>query len=124
MSSFKERGFKRIVLYPEGTRLRNYRKLIESQEFAKKHNLPILNNVLYPRTKGFSIITKYFQENPGSIDCVYDITFGYEKGGISFWKLFSTPNCHIHAHVHIKRFEIKNLPQTVYYYLFHFFFFY
>lgn len=33
LSKFKERGFKRIVIFPEGTRSRNKQKLLDSQKY-------------------------------------------------------------------------------------------
>ena len=45
-----------IVIYPEGTRYSN-QKQKECVEYSKKNNLPIFNNVLYPKMKGLWIIT-------------------------------------------------------------------
>ncbi len=80
-----------IVIFPEGTRSRNPTKLLESQEFAKKNNLPVLKRVLYPRTKGFSMIAKYFYDNPGSVDYVYDYTFGYYPAGVGIERFAQGP---------------------------------
>ncbi|CAD6587028.1 MAG: hypothetical protein TREMPRED_004628 [Tremellales sp. Tagirdzhanova-0007] len=42
-----------IVLYPEGTR-RVPSKLLQARAFAKRHGKPELQNLLYPRTRGFA----------------------------------------------------------------------
>jgi len=108
LSKFKERGFKRIVIFPEGTRSRNKQKLRDSQEFAKKNNLPPLNNVLYPRTKGFSLIAKYCKDNPGAVDYVYDYTFGYGGGGVGIWTFIQGP-VYTDIHVHVTRHKIQDI---------------
>lgn len=41
-----------MISHPEGTRW-SKAKLKKSHEWAKKQGLPILNNVLLPRSKGF-----------------------------------------------------------------------
>jgi hypothetical protein len=42
---------------------------MRSQQFAEKHGLPILNNVLLPRTKGFTACMDSLQ---GSLDAGYN----------------------------------------------------
>ncbi|KAH9289724.1 hypothetical protein KI387_033841, partial [Taxus chinensis] len=42
-----------LVLFPEGTDFTE-QKCRRSQQFAKEHGLPVLSNVLLPRTKGFT----------------------------------------------------------------------
>jgi len=130
LSAFTTRGFKRIVLFPEGTRMRNGKKLEESQQFARKNNLPVLNHVLYPRTKGFTLIVKYFRDqlarkdNDGNmqqrsdasvgskgVECIYDLTFGYVGGGYGLFEFLTGPP-HKDIHIHISRHQIKDLPST------------
>jgi hypothetical protein len=60
-------------VYPEGTRI-TPKKRIESQAFAKERNLPILQNLLLPRTKGFLYLLKHV---PTSLTHIYDATCAY-----------------------------------------------
>jgi len=108
LSKFKERNFKRIVIFPEGTRVRNKKKFEDSNTFASQNNLPLMKNVLYPRTKGFSLIAKYFRDNPGCVDYVYDFTFGYNGGGVGFWKFFQGP-IYTDIHVFVRRHRISDI---------------
>jgi len=108
LAKFGERGFKRIVIFPEGTRIRNKKKLSESQEFAKKNDLPLLHNVLYPRTKGFSFMAKFFRDNPGSVDYVYDYTVGYYPCGVGIEKFLQGP-IPVEVHIHVTRHLIADI---------------
>ena len=63
-----------MISHVEGTRM-SEKKMLESQEFARKKNLPQLNNVLYPRTKGFVASVQALRD--GSVDAVYDVTITY-----------------------------------------------
>lgn len=108
LSKFKERQFKRIVIFPEGTRSRNKKKLIESQQFAKDHGLPVLDHVLYPRTKGFSFIAKYFRDHPGSVDYVYDYTFGYNPSGVGIGQFAQGP-IPVDIHIYVSRHKISEI---------------
>jgi len=108
LSKFHERHFKRIVIFPEGTRSRNKQKLQDSQEFARQHNLPPLNNVLYPRTKGFSLIAQYCKDHPGVVDYIYDYTFGYGGGGVGIWTFLQGP-VYTDIHIHLTRHKIQDI---------------
>jgi 1-acyl-sn-glycerol-3-phosphate acyltransferase len=50
-----------IIIFPEGTRINN-NKLLEGQEFSKKNNLHVFNNLLVPKTKGIYFIINYLLE--------------------------------------------------------------
>lgn len=66
-----------LVSFLEGTRL-TAPKLEASQAFAKKRDLPRLEHVMVPRTKGFVCQAKNMQ--PGFLDCIYDVTLAYGPG--------------------------------------------
>ena len=73
-----------IGIYPEGHRITNKRRIL-SHQYAKEKNLPILNHVLIPRTKGFNYILKHL---PNTITCLYDFTIGYEENGLNLKDMF------------------------------------
>ena len=56
-----------IALFCEGTR-QTPKKLLESQQWCRENNKPILNNLLWPRTKGF---VSTVQGLPDKLDAVY-----------------------------------------------------
>ncbi|KAF2073199.1 hypothetical protein CYY_005481 [Polysphondylium violaceum] len=94
-----------FVTHPEGSRV-NATNVKKSQEFAKERGLPILNNVLLPRVKGFTSSVLALRDN---LDAVYDLTVAYKKRPAGFLALFfgSRPT---EIHVHLKRFPIQSLP--------------
>lgn len=52
-----------IYLNPEGTRINN-KKLNKSKEYSKNNNLPIYNNLLFPKMKGlFTIINELAKQD-------------------------------------------------------------
>ncbi|CAG8786637.1 3201_t:CDS:2 [Cetraspora pellucida] len=61
-----------IVNFVEGTRLTS-RKLLESQRFAKERGLPILRNLLVPRTKGFVACVRQLRD--AHVQYVYGIRY-------------------------------------------------
>ncbi|CAG8823220.1 20753_t:CDS:2, partial [Dentiscutata erythropus] len=63
-----------IVNFVEGTRLTS-RKLLESQKFARERGLPILRNLLLPRTKGFVACVRQLRN--AHVQYVYDFTIAY-----------------------------------------------
>ena len=60
-------------MFPEGTRLKagtrekvipeGHVSKVQSQEHARKNNLPVFENVLLPRTKGFCAFISEFRES-------------------------------------------------------------
>eukprot|EP01111_Echinosteliopsis_oligospora_P012249 TRINITY_DN4174_c0_g1_i1.p1 TRINITY_DN4174_c0_g1~~TRINITY_DN4174_c0_g1_i1.p1 ORF type:complete len:315 (+),score=37.65 TRINITY_DN4174_c0_g1_i1:153-1097(+) len=111
LSKFRQRHFKRMVIFPEGTRSRSSKKMSESQEFARKNGLPVLNHVLYPRTKGFALMAKYLRDNPGTIDYVYDVTFGYYPGGVGLFTFLQGP-IYTNIHVFVARHKLTDIGET------------
>ncbi|KAJ8904662.1 hypothetical protein NDN08_001180 [Rhodosorus marinus] len=63
-----------LCLFPEGTR-KTPKKHAQSQEFCKKNGYPVLNNLLYPRFKAFTLIAMTMRDQ---IDGVIDATFAFE----------------------------------------------
>ncbi|CAG8469124.1 13579_t:CDS:2 [Acaulospora colombiana] len=105
-----------VVNFVEGTRL-NPTKLKNSQQFARERGLPVLQNLLLPRTKGFVACVRQLRDT--HVQYVYDITIAYRHitRGFQF-----PPNLiQVHAcspltppwlfHVHIRRYAIKDLPR-------------
>lgn len=101
LNDMEENRFPRpfwLGVYPEGTRI-TPTKLAESQAFAQKTGQPVLQNVLFPRTKGFVLLASTLKK---SIDSIYDVTIAYEDGNLT--KLqdlllngkFKTKSIHIH----------------------------
>jgi len=96
-----------LVSHIEGTRLSPL-KLKQSHEFAKKKDLPILNNVLIPRSKGFAATVQALQDTAGA---VYDLTIVYNDGrtqpsmpSIAF-RLGGRVN------IHVRRYKIEDIPK-------------
>lgn len=99
-----------LVSHLEGTRL-SQQKLLESQQFAKKTNKPVLEHCLLPRTKGFVATIQGLRTR---LDAVYDITIVYDhmKMGapsavglvLSHWLVKP-----IDVHIHIRRFPINEV---------------
>jgi hypothetical protein len=91
-----------------GTRITD-KKVRESQEFAKKKDLPVLKNVLLPRKKGFLATMKGLRNN---VDAVYDLTVVYGDGS-SYRPLLSDLVLRrgFDIHIHARRFPIKEVPQ-------------
>jgi len=94
-----------VVSFLEGTRL-TPSKLKASQEYAKKKDLPHLNNVLLPRTKGFiATITSLRDE----FDAVYDLTYAYEGNKtptITDLAMRRIPDLHFY----VRRYPISEMP--------------
>ena len=67
-----------LISHLEGTRF-SPKKVANSQQFAKKHDLPLLNHVLLPRYKGFVATLKGLRTDP-KVKAVYDFTVVYNDG--------------------------------------------
>lgn len=65
-----------LIVYPEGSRFSEEKK-IKSQEFCKKRNLPVLKNVLFPRTGGFRLLAQNFRGS--QIKKVVDLTIFFDS---------------------------------------------
>lgn len=94
-----------LVTYVEGTRI-TPAKRARSQAYSKNAGLPILQNVLVPRTKGFAASIYGLKEH---ITAVYDVTIGYPDGVPSLWQMLQgiVPS----YNMHIRRFDISDVPK-------------
>lgn len=95
-----------LISYVEGTRIRK-KKWEKSQAYAKEKGLPVLENLLLPRTKGFVAVVKNLR---GHLDAVYDLTITYPQGVPRLWQVVQ--GFVAEFHLHVRRFEIATLPTT------------
>ncbi|MCD7450128.1 putative 1-acyl-sn-glycerol-3-phosphate acyltransferase 5 [Datura stramonium] len=96
-----------LVVFPEGTDFTE-QKCIRSKKYASENGLPILNNVLLPKTKGFYTCLK---ELRGSLDAVYDITIGYKHRCPSFLdNAFGVDPAEVHMHV--RSIAVADIPES------------
>lgn len=103
---------KYLVLFPEGGFLRKRRAI--SHSFAKKKDLPILNNVTLPRTGALDMIMSVLGPGgDGSITRLVDVTVAYPEGRplcmpsiAGGWRQPCT------THVHYRSWPVDQLPQT------------
>ncbi|KAL5203095.1 hypothetical protein ABZP36_014047 [Zizania latifolia] len=96
-----------LAVFPEGTDYTE-KKCIKSQEYAAEHGLPILNNVLLPKTKGFNCC---LQELRGSIDAVYDITIAYKHRLPTFLdNVYGIDPSEVH--IHVKIIQLSDIPTS------------
>lgn len=94
-----------LALFPEGTDFTE-QKCLRSQKYAAEHGLPILKNVLLPKTKGFCAC---LQQLRGSLNAVYDVTIGYKYRCPSFLdNVFGVDPSEVH--LHICRIPLDSIP--------------
>lgn len=92
-----------LVSFVEGTRAR-LPKIKASQEFARGKGLPLLENLLIPRTKGFAATVQGLRNH---ITAVYDLTIAYEEGVPTLWQYIKGSVQRIH--IHVRRFPVEDL---------------
>ncbi|KAJ3704389.1 hypothetical protein LUZ61_008094 [Rhynchospora tenuis] len=82
-------------------------KCIKSQKYAAENGLPILKNVLLPKSRGFTFCVEDLR---GSLDAVYDVTIAYKhRLPVFLDNVFGTDPTEVHVHIeHIKLNEIPN----------------
>ncbi|XP_077210856.1 1-acyl-sn-glycerol-3-phosphate acyltransferase PLS1-like [Tasmannia lanceolata] len=97
-----------LALFVEGTRF-TQAKLLAAQEYAASTGLPVLRNVLIPRTKGFVAAVSNMRS---FLPAVYDVTVAVPKNqpAPTMLRLFKGESSVVH--VHLKRHSVKDLPQT------------
>lgn len=96
-----------LAVFPEGTDFTE-QKCIRSQQFAAENGLPILKNVLLPKTRGFYACLEALRD---SLDAVYDITIAYKHRCPTFIdNVFGVDPSEVH--IHVKRILPKEIPAT------------
>ncbi|XP_062176560.1 probable 1-acyl-sn-glycerol-3-phosphate acyltransferase 5 isoform X1 [Alnus glutinosa] len=114
LSTFKDpRDPLWLALFPEGTDFTD-QKCIRSQKHAAERGLPLLKNVLLPKTKGFCTC---LEELRGSLDagyliCVfYDVTIAYKHRCPSFLdNVFGVDPSEVH--IHVQRIPLDDIPTS------------
>ncbi|XP_050213322.1 probable 1-acyl-sn-glycerol-3-phosphate acyltransferase 4 [Mercurialis annua] len=108
LSTFKDpRDSLWLALFPEGTDFTE-KKCIASQKFAAEVGLPVLKNVLLPKSRGFCVCLEVLQ---GSLDAVYDVTIAYKHQRPTFLdNVFGVDPAEVH--MHIKRISIDDIPAS------------
>jgi 1-acyl-sn-glycerol-3-phosphate acyltransferase len=97
-----------LLSHPEGSRL-TPDKLEASQKFAKERNLPVLNNILLPRLKGFLASAQNLRED---LDGIIDLTVVYKTKPPNFMSLFFGLGRSTNVDVLVRRFPIVELPKS------------
>ncbi|KAI9595075.1 acyltransferase-domain-containing protein [Syncephalis fuscata] len=104
-----------VISFLEGTRL-TPKKLAESQAFSQSRGLPVLRNLLAPRTKGFCETVRQLRGT--HVRHVYDLTIAYWHCKYGYGHPPSLLRMHSHSmqgeykfHVHVKRYAIEDLPE-------------
>ncbi|XP_061366404.1 probable 1-acyl-sn-glycerol-3-phosphate acyltransferase 4 [Gastrolobium bilobum] len=96
-----------LAIFPEGTDY-SEQKSKSSQKFAAEVGLPVLTNVLHPKTKGFHACLEALR---GSLDAVYDVTIAYKNVCPSFLdNVFGVDPSEVHMHV--RRIPVEEIPAS------------
>ncbi|KAI4316782.1 hypothetical protein L6164_024727 [Bauhinia variegata] len=85
---------------------KNEQKSQNSQKFAAEVGLPVLTNVLLPKTKGFYACLETLR---GSLDAVYDVTIACKNQCPTFLdNAFGVDPSEVH--IHVRRVPIEDIP--------------
>ncbi|KAJ0967691.1 hypothetical protein J5N97_024608 [Dioscorea zingiberensis] len=96
-----------LALFPEGTDYTE-QKCLKSQQFAAENGLPILKNVLIPKTKGFCACLESLRN---TLDAVYDVTIAYKHRCPLFTdNVFGVDPSEVH--IHIQRIPLHEIPTS------------
>lgn len=96
-----------LMCFVEGTRF-TPEKAKRSHDYAQKIGMKPFNHLLIPRTKGFVASVQSLRNH---CSAVYDFTIGYEQSPPpTLWQWIRGEARRVHLHV--RRFDIKSLPQT------------
>ncbi|KAJ6730012.1 1-ACYLGLYCEROL-3-PHOSPHATE ACYLTRANSFERASE-RELATED [Salix viminalis] len=96
-----------LALFPEGTDF-SEQKCQRSQKFANEVGLPVLKNVLLPKTRGFCLCLEVLR---GSLDAVYDVSIAYKHQLPTFLdNVFGTDPSEVH--IHVRRIPAKEMPAS------------
>mmetsp|Transcript_40706 Transcript_40706/g.100026 ORF Transcript_40706/g.100026 Transcript_40706/m.100026 type:complete len:373 (+) Transcript_40706:341-1459(+) len=94
-----------FIVFPEGTRFTQAKKQ-DNQEWSKENGKPVLNHLLWPRTKAFLMTVELLGE---TIDFVYDATIVFDKD-VSFFDMLKG-NGNTSVHFHVRRFPMAALSK-------------
>jgi 1-acyl-sn-glycerol-3-phosphate acyltransferase len=95
-------------MYPEGTR-KTVEKLADAQLFEESRGLPILHNVLCPRTKGFVCVVQHLRQ---SCKRIIDLTIAYEPNALNILDVFFKPGFQTRRiYIHVDVLEMSQLPE-------------
>lgn len=93
LDKIKTNGKKQVILiFPEGTRLTE-KKLSEGQDFSKKNNLPVFENLMVPKSKGLWYIVNHLSDS-GKLGKIWDVTLilpNFIKKSINTSDIFGKP---------------------------------
>ncbi|XVF73686.1 hypothetical protein PTKIN_Ptkin13bG0002600 [Pterospermum kingtungense] len=108
LSSFKNpRHPLWLALFPEGTDYTE-EKCRRSRKFAAQVGLPVMTNVLLPKTKGFCLCLETLRD---SLDAVYDLTIAYKNQCPFFLdNVFGVDPSEVH--IHVRRIPVKEIPAS------------
>ncbi|KAG6653222.1 probable 1-acyl-sn-glycerol-3-phosphate acyltransferase 5 isoform X1 [Carya illinoinensis] len=96
-----------LALFPEGTDFTE-QKCIRNQKYAAENGLPILKNVLLPKTKGFCACLEELRD---CLDAVYDVTIGYKHRCPSFLdNVFGVDPSEVH--IHVQHIPLDSIPTS------------
>ncbi|KAK2994797.1 hypothetical protein RJ640_021029 [Escallonia rubra] len=96
-----------LAVFPEGTDYTE-QKCTRSQKFAADNGLPILKNVLLPKTRGFHACLEILR---GSLDAVYDVTIAYKHQCPFFLdNVFGVDPSEVH--IHVRRIPVEQIPAS------------
>lgn len=96
-----------LTVFPEGTDYSD-EKCKASQKFASQNGLPVLKNVLLPKTKGFYACLEILRS---SLDAVYDVTIAYKNQCPTFLdNAFGVDPSEVH--IHVRRVPLDKIPES------------
>ncbi|KAJ7966707.1 Phospholipid/glycerol acyltransferase family protein [Quillaja saponaria] len=96
-----------LAVFPEGTDYTE-EKCKRSQQYAAETGLPVLSNVLLPKTRGFCVCLEALR---GSLDAVYDISIGYKNQCPTFLdNVFGLDPSEVH--IHVRRIPLEDIPSS------------
>ncbi|KAM3341905.1 putative 1-acyl-sn-glycerol-3-phosphate acyltransferase 4 [Capsicum galapagoense] len=96
-----------LTVFPEGTDYSD-QKCRTSQEFASQKGLPVLRNVLLPKTRGFYACLEILRN---SLDAVYDVTIAYKNQCPTFLdNAFGVDPSEVH--IHVRRIPLEEIPES------------
>ena len=98
-----------LLMFPEGTDL-SPKNIAKSQEFAQKGGLPLLEHVLYPRTRGFLHTLSTLRRAAHPVETVYDVTIAYEGHVPTSESALVSGTVPSAVHAHVTAYPVATLP--------------